>query len=149
MGRRQREALPPRPVVETELRVRYAETDAMGIVHHTSYLVWFEVGRTEYTRAMRLPYREVERNGVRLVVVEVCGRFHRAARYDDLVVVRTTVREMSRATITFAYEVRLRPESALLVDGHSVHAATDLLGRVQRIPAHVRTALLGVGGTAL
>ncbi len=52
MGRRQREALPPRPLVETELRVRYAETDAMGIVHHTSYLVWFEVGRTEYTRTM-------------------------------------------------------------------------------------------------
>ncbi len=149
MGPRQRETLPPRPMVETELRVRYAETDAMGIVHHASYLVWFEDGRTEYTRAMRLPYREVERNGVRLVVVEVCGRCHRAARYDDLVVVRTTVREMSRATITFAYEVRLRPENALLVDGHSVHAATNLLGRVQRIPAHVRTALLGVGGTAL
>ncbi len=147
MGRRERETLPPRPVVETELRVRYAETDAMGIAHHTSYLVWFEVGRTEYTRAMGLPYREVERNGVRLVVVEVCGRYHRPARYDDLVVVRTTVREISRATITFAYEVRLRPEDTFLVDGHSIHAATDLLGRVQRIPAHVRAALLGVGGT--
>jgi acyl-CoA thioester hydrolase len=136
-------------VVETELRVRYAETDAMGIVHHASYLVWFEVGRTEYTRAMGFPYREVDRNGVRLVVVEACGRFHRAARYDDLVVVRTTVREVSRATVTFAYEVRLRPENALLVDGHTMHAATDLRGRVQRLPVHVRAALLGGGGTAL
>jgi len=110
MGRRsQHKTVGTRPIVETELRVRYAETDAMGIAHHTSYLVWFEVGRTEYTRAMGLPYREVERNGLRLVVVEACGRFHRAARYDDLVAVRTTVREIGRATITFGYEVRLRP----------------------------------------
>lgn len=149
MGRRQSEAPAPRPVVETELRVRYAETDAMGIAHHTSYFVWFEVGRTEYTRAVKLPYREVERNGLRLVVVEACARFHRPARYDDLVVIRTTLREVSRATLTFAYEVLLRPDNALLVDGHTVHAATDLHGRVQRIPGHVRTALVGGGGTAV
>ncbi len=75
MGRRQSEAPAPRPVVEIELRVRYAETDAMGIAHHTSSFVWFEVGRTEYTRAVKLPYREVERNGLRLVVVEACPAF--------------------------------------------------------------------------
>jgi len=118
----------------------------MGITHHTSYFVWFEVGRTEYTRAVGLPYREVEREGVRLVVVEAHGRFRRAARYDDLVVIRTTVREVSRATLTFAYEVRLGPENHLLVDGYTVHAATDLRGRVQRIPERIRDALLGGGG---
>ncbi len=137
------------PTVETEFRVRYAETDAMGIAHHTSYFVWFEVGRTEYTRAMGLPYRDVERDGVRLVVVEACCHFHRAARYDDVVVVRTTVREVTRARLTFAYEVRLKPADTLLVDGHTTHAATDLRGRVQRIPDHVRVALLGGGGTGL
>lgn len=130
-------------MVETEVRVRYAETDAMGIAHHTSYFVWFEVGRTEYTRAVGLPYRDVEEKGVRLVVVEASARFHRAARYDDLLMIRTTVREVSRATITFGYEVRSRPGDDLLVDGHTVHAATDLRGRVQRIPAHIRAALLG------
>ncbi len=139
----------PRPAIETELRVRYAETDAMGIAHHTSYFVWFEVGRTEYTRAVGLPYRDVERDGVRLVVVEACCRFHHAARYDDLVVIRTTVPEVTRATLTFAYEVRQKLENTLLADGHTVHAATDLHGRVQRIPDNVRGALTGGEGTSL
>lgn len=79
-------------VVETEIRVRYAETDAMGVVHHAAYLVWFELGRTEYTRAAGLPYREVESGGIRLVVVEATARFHRPARYDDVVLVRTATR---------------------------------------------------------
>lgn len=130
-------------VVETAFRVRYAETDAMGVVHHTSYLVWFEVGRTEYTRAVGLPYREVEDVGVRLVVVEAYAQFHRPARYDDLVVVRTTVGEGTKATLTFRYEVRLQSDGTLLVSGHTVHAATDLSGRVQRMPEHVRAALTG------
>lgn len=134
-------------VVTTELRVRYAETDAMGIAHHSNYFVWFEVGRTEYTRVAGLPYRDIEQAGVRLVVVEAFARFHRGARYDDVVVVHTTIREVSRVTITFSYEVRIQPEGALLVDGHTVHAATDLRGRVRRIPAHVRAALLGGEGT--
>jgi len=63
----------PYPLVSTEIRVRYAETDAMGIAHHTAYLVWFEAGRTEYTRTMGMAYREVERGGTRLVVVEDAG----------------------------------------------------------------------------
>lgn len=128
-------------VVETEIRVRYAETDAMGVVHHAAYLVWFELGRTEYTRAVGLPYREVESGGIRLVVVEAAARFHRPARYDDLVVVRTTLREASKARLTFAYQVVHAGDGALLADGHTVHAATDLTGRVRRIPEDVRSAL--------
>lgn len=132
-----------RPVVETELRVRYAETDAMGIAHHTTYLVWFEVGRTEYTRAMGLPYSKVEQDGVRLVVVEAHCRFHRPARYDDLVVIRTTAREITKATVTFAYEVRLKVDDTLFVEGYTIHAATDLAGRVRRIPENIRLILGG------
>lgn len=139
----------PHPAVETEFRVRYAETDAMGVAHHTSYLVWFEVGRTEYTRAVGLPYRDVEEDGVRLVVVEASCRFHRPARYDDLVVIRTTVREVTKATLTFGYEVYLKGVRALLAEGHTVHAATDLGGRVQRIPEKVRTALVAGGRNLL
>jgi acyl-CoA thioester hydrolase len=131
-----------RRVVETAFRVRYAETDAMGIAHHTSYFVWFEVGRTEYTRAAGLPYREVEEDGVRLVVVEAHAEFKRPARYDDPVVVRTTVGEVTKATLTFRYEVRLQSDGSLLVRGYTVHAATDLDGRVQRMPDRVRTALV-------
>jgi acyl-CoA thioester hydrolase len=130
-------------IVETELRVRYAETDAMGIVHHAAYFVWFEAGRTEYTRAAGLPYREVEAGGVRLVVIEAHCHFHRPARYDDLVVVRTSVRDVGNATLTFAYDVVAKGDGARLADGHTVHAAIDLAGRVRRIPEAVRTALGG------
>ncbi|HXF81481.1 MAG TPA: thioesterase family protein [bacterium] len=133
--------------VEIQLRVRYAETDAMGVVHHANYFVWFEVGRTEYTRACGLPYREVEAGGVRLVVVEATARYHAPARYDDVVVVRTGLDAMSRATLTFAYEVR-RSDGALLAAGHTVHAATDARGRVRRIPEAVRAALGGGGRKA-
>lgn len=133
------------PVVTTEFRVRYAETDAMGIAHHTTYLVWFEAGRTEYTRAMGMPYREVERGGVRLVVVEAHCRYHRPARYDDRVLVHTTVREVSKAKVIFAYEVRLHEPGTLLAEGHTAHAATDPQGRVRRIPEAVRQALGGRG----
>jgi acyl-CoA thioester hydrolase len=127
--------------VETEFRVRYAETDAMGVAHHASYFVWFEAGRTEYTRAVGLPYRDVEAGGVRLVVIEAHCHFHRPARYDDVVVVRTRLDEVSKATLTFAYDVVAQGDGARLAGGYTVHAATDLRGRVRRIPEAVRAAL--------
>lgn len=135
-------------IVETEVRVRYAETDAMGVAHHTSFLVWFEVGRTEYTRAVGMPYRDVEASGVRLVVVEAHCRFARPARYDDRVVIRTRVQQVSKATLTFGYEVVRRPDDELLGEGRTVHAATDLDGRLRWIPDDVRTALGAAGGTS-
>lgn len=133
------------PMVSTDVRVRYAETDAMGIAHHTAYLVWFEAGRTEYTRAMGMPYRDVEQDGTRLVVVEAHCRYHQPARYDDVLVVRTTVRELTKATVTFGYEARRKDDDRLLVEGYTMHAATDVAGRVRRIPDTVRTALAGAG----
>lgn len=136
--------VPDGRVVDTEIRVRYAETDAMGVAHHTSYFVWFEAGRTEYTRAIGLPYRQLEERGVRLVVIEAAARFHRPARYDDAVIVRTWVQQVSKATLTFAYQVLLRG-GARVADGHTVHAATDLRGRVRRLPDDVRRALGGEG----
>jgi len=123
------------------IRVRYAETDAMGVAHHANYFVWFEAGRTEYTRAAGLPYREVEAGGVRLVVIEAHCHFHRPARYDDVVIVRTSLRDVSKATLTFAYDVVAKGDGARLADGYTVHAATDVGGRVRRIPEAVRTAL--------
>ena len=118
----------------------------MGIAHHTAYLVWFEVGRTEYTRAMGLPYRQVEQSGTRLVVVEVSCRYRQPARYDDVLVVQTTVRALTRATVTFAYKVRRKDDQMLLVEGSTVHAATDGAGRVKRIPETVAASLTGAGG---
>lgn len=131
-------------MVDTEIRVRYAETDAMGVAHHTSYFVWCEAGRTEYTRAIGLPYRQVEERGVRLVVIEAAVRFHRPAHYDDVVIVRTRVRGVSKATLTFAYQL-VSPRGTLLAEGHTVHAATDLEGRVRRMPHEVLRAVGGDG----
>jgi acyl-CoA thioester hydrolase len=132
-------------MVSTEIRVRYAETHAMGIAHHTAYLVWFEVGRTEYTRAAGLPYRQVEADGTRLVVIEAHCRYHHPARYDDVLLVKTTVRELTRATLTFGYEIRRKRDDSLLAEGYTVHAATDMTGRVRRIPDPVRDTLAGPG----
>ncbi|HEV8352888.1 MAG TPA: thioesterase family protein [bacterium] len=131
--------------VETQIRVRYAETDAMGVAHHSNHLVWFEAGRTEYTRAIGMPYRAIEESGMRLVVVAASCRYYTPTRYDDVIIVRTWVREITRATLTFSYDVRHAGSGRLLAEGETSHAATDLTGRVRRIPDPVRTALVPEG----
>lgn len=119
-------------VVETCLRVRYAETDAMGIVYHTNYIVWFEVGRGEFMRQQGGNYREFEAQGLYLPVTEVDARFVAPARYDDVVVVRTSVAEVRSRTITMYYEVLMQETGQLLVTGHTKHLCTDREGRVRR-----------------
>jgi len=121
-------------VVETCLRVRYAETDAMGIVYHTNYIVWFEVGRGEFMRQQGGNYREFEAQGVYLPVTEVEARFVAPARYDDVVVVRTSVAQVRSRTITMYYEVLMQETGQLLVTGHTKHLCTDREGRVRRFP---------------
>jgi acyl-CoA thioester hydrolase len=94
----------------SEVRVRYSETDQMGVVYHTHYLVWCEVGRTDLIRQLGMPYAELERQGLRLAVAEVHVRYHAAARYDDLVRIRTRVERVQSRAITFGYELtRLGP----------------------------------------
>jgi acyl-CoA thioester hydrolase len=91
--------------VESRLRVRYKETDQMGIAHHANYVVWFEIGRTDLCRATGFPYSEIERRGYILVVSEVQCRYRIPYRYDDEVVIRTHVAEMGSRIIRFAYEL--------------------------------------------
>jgi acyl-CoA thioester hydrolase len=121
-------------VVETSLRVRYAETDAMGIVYHTNYIVWFEVGRGEFMRQQGGNYRQFEAQGLYLPVTEVDARFIAPARYDDVVVVRTFVAQVRSRTITMYYEVLMQETGQLLVTGHTKHLCTDREGRVRRFP---------------
>jgi acyl-CoA thioester hydrolase len=121
-------------VVETCLRVRYAETDAMGIVYHTNYIVWFEVGRGEFMRQRGGNYREFEEQGLYLPVTAVDARFLAAARYDDVVVVRTSVSEERSRSVTMYYEVLMQDTGQLLVTGHTKHLCTDREGRVRRFP---------------
>jgi acyl-CoA thioester hydrolase len=132
-------------VVETTVRVRYAEADAMGVVYHTNYLIWFEVGRGEYMRQKGGDYADFEAQGFYLPVSEVDARFIASARYGDLVTIRTWTEEMRSRSLTFAYEVVMQETGRVLVTGRTRHICTDREGRVKVIPKEMKE-LLG-GGT--
>ncbi len=127
-----------RVVVETRFRVRFCETDAMGIVHHAAYITWFEEGRSSFTRAVGYPYAQMEREGISLAVAEVAARYHRPARYDDEVRVETCLEQLGSRGMTFTYEVRRAEDGELLVTGRSSHISIDRAGRVVRLPDRIR-----------
>jgi acyl-CoA thioester hydrolase len=119
-------------VSRSQITVRYNETDMMGVVYHGSYLPWFEVGRTNLLRESGLPYRELEDQGYYLPVIEVGAKFHRPARYDDTLIVVTTLKERPLLRIRLDYEVR-RGED-LLVTGFTVHSFINKAGTPVRPP---------------
>ena len=123
-------------VVETPLRVRYAETDRMGIVYHAHYIVWFEIGRTEYCRAAGLPYRAMEDAGLLILVTGVDCTYRRPARYDDAIRVRAGLEQLGSRGMTFAYEI-VRGEDEMLADGSTRHVFADSAGRPRRAPDDV------------
>ena len=107
--------------VESRLRVRYAETDQMGIAHHANYLVWFEIGRTDLCTVTGFPYTEIERRGYILVVTEIGCRYRTPFRYDDEVLIRTSLAEVSSRAMTFAYELYDGAATELRASGFSAH----------------------------
>lgn len=126
------------PVVETRFRVRFFETDQMGVVHHAAYITWFEEGRSAFTRAIGYPYAQMERDGLSLAVSEVNARYHQPARYDEEVIVATHLTEFPSRGMTFTYEVRRATDGTLLVTGSTKHISVDAQGRTQRIPDEMR-----------
>ena len=126
----------------TRVRVRYAETDQMGVVYYANYLVWFEVGRTDLLRSSGWSYREMEAEGFSLPVVEAHCEYRASARYDDDLEVRTTGTVLSPVRLRFDYQVvRVGDQAAALAAGHTVHATLDASGRPRRLPDRVRTVL--------
>ena len=123
----------------TELRVRYAETDAMAVAHHATYPVWFEVGRTDLMHALGLPYTELEARGYYLMLSGLHVQYRRAARYDDRLELLTRVLEVRSRTLKFGYELyRSGPgERELLATGETHHIATDHQYRPSRLPDDV------------
>ena len=121
---------------ETPVRVRYAETDKMGVVYHANFIVWFEVGRTDLCRQCGFSYRDMEiEDDAHLMVVDMQCRFRRPARYEDDLVVRTRIADFARRTLRFAYEV-VRPSTGeLLAEGETGHVVTSSDGRVRSFPA--------------
>lgn len=126
-------------VSRTQVTVRYAETDMMGVVYHGSYLPWFEIGRTTLLKEMGLPYRKLEAEGFRLPVLEVTAKYFRPALYDDALTIVTTLREKPLLRIRLDYEVKRGDE--LLATGHTVHAFIDRDGKPVRPPASVVSAM--------
>ena len=116
----------------TQIRVRYSETDAMGFLHHSNYLSYFEIGRTELFRAQGGSYRRLEALGLYLVVVNVTVRYRKPARYDDVLQVETTLSRTTPAKLEHRY--RVYRESELLTEGESTIACINGEGQVQRIP---------------
>jgi len=107
---------------DARVRVRYAETDQMGIVYHANYLVWFEVGRVELMRQIGLDYRNMERDeGAMVAVVEVTARYKAPARYDDELIIRTRVSSAKLAILKFKYEILRAADEILLCEGETIH----------------------------
>jgi len=121
-------------ISETTFHVRYAETDAMGIVHHASYIVYFEEGRSAYLRQQGTSYADFERSGFYLAVTGVQVKYIKAARYDDLLTVRCWVESSRSRALDFAYEVIRGEERELLVTGSTKHICLDRDGKIARIP---------------
>jgi len=122
-------------VCEVRLRVRYAETDQMGVVYHANYFVWFEVGRVELLRQMGFSYRDMEQSdGCFIAVVDARCRYKAPARYDDEVIVRTHLKNVRESLVHFGYELVRASDSLLLAEGETTHIVTDAQMKTWTIP---------------
>ena len=120
-------------VYETKLRVRYAETDQMGVVYHANYIVWFEVGRVEMLRQLGFTYSEMEKQDeTHIAVVDVRCRFKAPARYDEVITLRTRLLNVRKSLLHFRYEVLRDEDGALLAEGETIHIVVD--SGFKRIP---------------
>ena len=126
---------------ETRLRVRYAETDQMGVVYHSNHLIWFEIGRVELMRQMGFSYRDMEREDGRFIAVaEAKCRYRAPVRYDEEVVVRTTLLNVRDSVVHFGYELRRADDGALLAEGETTHIVTDGNMKISTLPEKYLTA---------
>lgn len=119
------------------VRVIYADTDAMGIVYHTNYIKWFEIGRTELLRSAGLVYAEMESRGYNLPLTEVYYNYLFPARYDQIIVVETEFEYLKRASMKFNYTIWDEDRQKTLVEGYTIHACTNNLGKIVRIPSFI------------
>ena len=128
------------PVI-SRVRVRYADTDQMGVAYYANYFIWFEVGRTDLLRSTGWSYQAMERDGWSLPVIEARCEYRRPARYDDELEVRTRGLAVTPVRIRFDYQIVRAGESDVLASGHTVHAALATGGRPRRLPRRVAELL--------
>lgn len=134
-------------VYETKLRVRYAETDQMGVVYHSNFIVWFEVGRVEMMRQLGFTYNEMEQQeGQHLAVADVRCRYKAPARYDELLVIRTHLMNVRDSLVHFGYEILRDEDGTLLAEGESVHLVLDRDFKRTRLSPRYLPAFLKAAG---
>lgn len=132
---------------ENEIRVRYAETDKMGIVHHSNYFVWFEIGRSEFCRSRGFSYRDMEdKDNALLVVAESYCRFKSPSYYEDVLSIRTQVARIRSRSILFVYEIFRPSDSTIVADGETLHLVVNRQGKVTTLPDRYKKMLMSGSG---
>ena len=124
----------PLVVSESRIRVRYAETDQMGVVYHSNYFIWFEVGRVELMRQLGISYREMEQDGCLIAVVDARCRYKSPARYDDELIVRTHLKNVRETMVHFSYELVRVGDETLLAEGETTHIVIDKQMKIRPLP---------------
>jgi len=130
-------------IVDVEIRVRYAETDQMGVAYYANYLVWFEVGRSEFCRTRGFRYVDLEALGYKLVVSDVHCRYRNSARYDETVIVRTRLKGVNKRMITFGYQVLRENQEEVIAEGETRHICVDSNGKTKSLPEKFLICLTG------
>ena len=136
-------------VNETRVRVRYAETDQMGVVYHSNHFIWFEVGRVELMRQLGLTYKQIEKqDGCYIAVVDARCRYKAPAFYDDEIIVRTYLKNVRESLIHFGYELKRVSDGALLAEGETTHLVTDAQLKVAPLPEKYMQIFRAAAGKA-
>jgi acyl-CoA thioester hydrolase len=124
--------------IEIEERVRYSETDQMGVAHNKNYFEWFEIARTEYCRQKNIPYKDIEAQGYYLVVAESFCRYKKPLRYDEKFLIRVRAEEIKSKKVIFSYELLTEKEKSLIASGYTVHVVTNAKAQVCSLPEDIR-----------
>ena len=130
-------------IVDIDIRVRYAETDQMGVAYYAHYLVWFEVGRSEFCRNRGFRYADLEAVGYKLVVSDVHCRYRNSARYDETVIVRTKLKGVNKRMITFGYQILRKDQEEVIAEGETQHICVDSKGKTKSLPGNFLVCLTG------
>ncbi len=123
--------------IEFEERVRYSETDQMGVAHNKSYFEWFEIARTEYCRRKNIPYKNIEEQGYYLVVVEALCTYKKPLRYDENFLIRVFLKKITPKKVVFTYELFTKDKKKLVASGHTVHIVTNARAKVCALPPDI------------
>ncbi len=126
-----------------EVRVRYAETDQMGVAYYANYLVWFEVGRTEFCRHRGFCYADLEKKGYKLVVTDVQCRYRNSARYDETLTIRTRLKEINKRMITFGYQILRKGKEEVIAEGETRHLSLGPDHKPRTLPGEFLACLAG------